>query len=160
NAPGMGVGGTAGDSMEQLGAAVYNLTSAGGFMLIMGLIYVIVLIMLILRMLAQGTELFVFRLGIPFAAIGLVDSDGGAWTNYIQMLFKQVFTVMVQYFCIVLGAKVLAPGTTEALAVGIAFEVTAFAAPKLLSQVLIPKGGGGMMQGVNTLSMVVRTFSK
>lgn len=158
--PIIGADGIGGETMEQLGAAIYNLTSAGGFIILMSIVYLILLILLWLRVLAQGAELFIFRLGIPIAAVGLVDSDGGAWTNYIQTLFKQVFTVMFQYFCIVLGIKVIALGTTSALAVGIAFEVTAFAAPRLLSQVLIPKGGGGMMHSAYTLSMVVRTFAK
>lgn len=144
----------------QLSAALTNVTSANGFTILMSLVFVILLIIMVFKMLGQGAELFVFRLGVPFAAIGLVNSDGGAWTNYIQMLLKQIFSVMVQYFCVVIGAKVMAIGTTKAIAVGIAFEITAFAAPKLLSQVLAPKSGGGMMQKVYTLSMIARTFLK
>ncbi len=147
-------------SLEQLGTALANITSGGGLSVILALVFIIVYLLLLLKMLAQGAELFVFRLAVPIAAIGLVNSDGGAWTGYMQMLLREVFTVMMQYFCVILGAKILAGGDTWALAVGIAFEVTAFAAPKLLSQVLLPSGGGGMMQKAYTVSMVARMFAK
>lgn len=148
------------DLISQIGTIITSLKDTGVLMVFAALVFIILLILLIFRILGQGTELFIFRLGVPIAAIGLVDSDGGAWSNYIQILFKQIFSVMVQYFCIVIGIKTMLLATIKALAVGIAFEITAFATPKLLSQVLTPKTGGHGAQTVSTLAMVVRTFAK
>lgn len=140
--------------------ALGNVASAGSYSVLLGLIFGILYIILVIVMLKQGAELLVFRLGIPLAAIGLVNSDGGAWTGYIQMLFKQVFSVMVQYFCVVVGIAVYCSGggVTSSFA-AIALEIMAFAAPKLLSQVLIP-GGGGVAQKVTAVTTVIRTFAK
>lgn len=153
--------GTGWNSGSALIDALGNVASAGSYSVLLGLIFGILYIILVIVMLKQGAELLVFRLGIPLAAIGLVNSDGGAWTGYIQMLFKQVFSVMVQYFCVVVGIAVYCSGggVTSSFA-AIALEIMAFAAPKLLSQVLIPGGGGGVAQKVTAVSTVIRTFAK
>ena len=109
-------------------------------------------------MLGQGVELLIFRLGIPFAVVGLVNSDGGAWKPYIQMLFKQAATILVQYFCIVIGTYVISTLTITGIVVGIAFEVTAFTAPRLLAQFMPPSGGSGLAQKAHTIAMVMRAF--
>lgn len=125
-----------------------------------GILFVILYIVLLFTMLKNGAELLVFRLGVPIAAIGLVNSDGGAWNSYVQMLLKQVFTIMVQYFCVVGGVAVFASndGIMTCLG-GIALLLTAFSAPTVLSQVLMPKSGGGITQKVTTVATVVRTFA-
>lgn len=126
---------------------------------LLSVVFLIILIILICKLLLQGAELLVWRLGVPFAVIGLVDSDGGAWKPYIQMLFKELATLLVQYFCIVLGTHLIAGLSLTGLCLGIAFEITAFCAPKLLSQFMVPSGGGGgITQKIYTATMVMRVF--
>lgn len=122
-------------------------------------IFLVILIVLIGKLLLQGAELLIWRLGVPLAVIGLVDSDGGAWKPYIQMLFRELATLLVQYFCIILGTHLIAGHTTTGVSMGIAFEILAFNAPKLLSQFMIPSGGGGgFSQKLSTAAMVIRVF--
>ncbi len=133
-----------------------NLTGAE---LLTGIVYVILLIILFFQMLGRGAELLIWRLGVPIAAVGLVNSDGGAWHNYLQMLLKQFCSSMIQYFCIALGLRVMTGMNMMSVVVGIGLEVAAFSAPKLLSQVMTPRGGG-MVQKAASIAMIVRTFVK
>lgn len=133
-------------------------SDVGWALALLSIVYIIVLIVLIFKLLAQGVELLVYRLGVPFAVVGLVNSDGGAWKPYIQMLFKQAATILVQYYCIVAGTRIIASLSLTSVVVGIAFELGAFAAPKLMSQFMAPSGGGGLSQKAQTIAMVVRTF--
>lgn len=156
---------TLGDHYAQGSNVLQNVTNAfqsnmgtGWVLALLSIVYIIVLVALIFRMLGQGVELLIFRLGIPFAVVGLVNSDGGAWKPYIQMLFKQAATILVQYFCIVIGTYVISTLTITGIVVGIAFEVTAFTAPRLLAQFMPPSGGSGLAQKAHTIAMVMRAF--
>lgn len=126
-------------------------------MLIMMVVYTIVLMMVLFQALGRGVELLVFRLGVPLAAVGLVDSDGGMWKPYIQCLFRLMITGLVQYFLIALGLRVIADLTFMNLVLGIALEVAAFKAPKLLSQFMLSSGGGGGGK-IYTLAMAAKSF--
>lgn len=125
---------------------------------ILGLVYILLFIWLMFVMLKQGVEMLVFRLGVPIAVIGLVDSDGGAWKPYSQTLFRQMATALVRYLCMFIGVRLIVGLTATGLIVGIAFEIVAISTPTILSQFLSPKGGGGMSQKVQTVAMAVRMF--
>ncbi len=133
-------------------------SNCGWALALLSIVYIIVLTVLIFKLLGQGAELLIYRLGVPFAVVGLVNSDGGAWKPYIQMLIKQAATILVQYYCIIVGTRVIASLTLTGIVVGIAFELGAFAAPKLMAQFMSPSGGGGFAQKAQTIAMVVRTF--
>lgn len=147
-----------GSNILQNVTIVFSNWETGWVLALLSIIYIIVLIALIFKLLGQGIELLIFRLGVPFAVVGLVNSDGGAWKPYIQMLFRQSATILIQYYCIVIGTHIISTPTITSIVVGIAFEVSAFAAPKLLAQFIAPSGGGGITQKVHTIGMVIRTF--
>lgn len=153
-------GSSTGNLLEDVQTIFSSYSSFGGFTLIAGIGYIVAVIILFFQMLGRGAELLVYRLGVPLAAVGLINSDGGAWNNYLQLLLKQMFTSMIQYFCLALSMRVLSSVTLGSIVVGIALEVAAFSAPKMLSSVLTPKGGGGFGQKVSTVAMVVKTFVK
>lgn len=135
------------------------IAATGGAIILLSVVFLIILLFLIFKLLLQGAELLIWRLGVPLAVLGLVDSDGGAWKPYIQMLFKELASLLVQYFCIVLGTHLIAGLTVTGLCMGIAFEITAFCAPKLMAQFMAPTGGGGgLTQKLYTVSMVMRVF--
>lgn len=149
-----------GDTWTEVGQTISGMIGSASFMLVfLVLVYVILLVILFFKMLSQGAELFVFRLGVPLAVVGLVSSDGGLFTNYMQMLLKELLTIMVQYGCVILGVKAMLSASISGVVAGLALEIVAFAAPKLLSQVLVPKGSGGAMQKISTVAMAVRTFA-
>lgn len=126
---------------------------------ILGLIFAVQLVCLVFVMLKQGAELLLFRLGIPFAAVGLIDSDGGCWKPYMQTFFRMLATALVRWFCLYLGIRLAASLEGMGLILGVVFEVLSFTAPKLLSQFLTPQGGGGAAQKISTIVMAVRTFA-
>ena len=106
-------------------------------------VYTVVLVCAYVQMVFRGIELLVYRLGVPLAVVGFIDSDDGVWKGYIQALFRQLATVLVCYVLTMLGMAVMSSLGWLNLIVGIALEFAAFKAPKMLSQFLIPSGGGG-----------------
>lgn len=132
----------------------------GGIRLVLfGLIFAILLLWLMFSMVKQGVEMLIFRLGIPFAASGLVDSDGGYWKPYIQQLTRELTTAAIRYFCLRMALGLAVSMTLAGLVVGIGFLVVAIKTPAMLAQFLAPKsGGGGAAQKLNTVVMAVRMF--
>lgn len=139
-----------------------NLTQFGGqgTVLTIGiLVFCIVAVIVMFKTFAQSAEILVFRLGVPIAALGLVNSDGGLWASYVQMLFKQVFTLLIQYFFLRLGIQFIALGSNLwDVALAITFEAAAFATPRLLAQLTVAQGGGGGIQKASMAVNVVRAF--
>lgn len=133
-------------------------TGAGLLVILLGLVYIILFIWLLFAMLKQGGEMLIFRLGIPLAVIGLVDSDGGAWKPYSQTLFRQMATALVRYFCMALGVQLISSLTVTGMIASIIFAVIAVSTPTILSQFLTPKGGGGLTQKISTISLAIRSF--
>lgn len=124
---------------------------------VMVLVFIIVLIVLIFKLLTKGVELLIWRLGFPLAVIGLINSDGGAFKAYAQVLLKELATVLAQYFCLIMGICISSSGSITALIMGIAFEIAGISMPKILAQFLSPSGnGGGIMQKVYAISMAAR----
>lgn len=135
-----------------------KIIGAGGSMVLVALVYVVMLIILMFSMVKQGAEMLIYRLGIPLASIGLVNADGGVWKPYAQSLFRQMATAAIRFMCISLGMRLCLTQTLSGLIGGIAFEAVAIKTPALLSQFLAPKSGGGAAQKINTVVMAVRAF--
>lgn len=112
------------------------------------LIYLIMFIVLVFQMLYRGVQMMIYRLGVPLAVVGLVDSDGGIWKNYIQIFFQQLMTVMIQNFCMRLALSVITKASVTAFVYGIVFMITAFKMPKIFSSFLHTGGGGGTAHAV------------
>ena len=62
------------------------------FYLIVSVLYILIYF----QNLGRGVEMLVLRFGLPFACIGLLNADGGAFKGYIQKMIKVAFTVIVQ----------------------------------------------------------------
>lgn len=128
-------------------------------MVLLTLVYLILYVVMVFIMLKQGAELMVFRLGVPLAAIGLVDSDGGTWKQYSQTFYRMLATALVRYFCLYLGLRLLVGLEPMGLILGIVFEILAISTPKLLTQFLGTQTSGGLTQKIYTVGMVVKTFA-
>ncbi len=133
--------------------AVQNAT----FLIILALAFIILCAVLVFQMVGRGAELLIFRLGVPFAVVGLVDSDDGIWKSYIQLLFRQFATILAQDLCLHLAIGLAAAREPAPVFVGIIFLITAFKTPKLLSSLLVTGGGGGANK-LYTVTMVAKTF--
>lgn len=120
------------------------------------LVYLVLLIVLYVRMIQKGFELFILRLGVPFACMGLIDSDYGIFKSYMQTLFKSVFTAVIQV--VLLSASLPVMVLLHPIW-GIAIICTAFATPTLLQQFLVATGrGSGITQKIYSGAMTVRAI--
>lgn len=120
------------------------------------LVYLVLLIVLYVRMIQKGFELFILRLGVPFACMGLIDSDYGIFKSYMQTLFKSVFTAIIQV--VLLSASLPVMVLLHPIW-GIAIICTAFATPTLLQQFLVATGrGSGITQKIYSGAMTVRAI--
>lgn len=120
------------------------------------LAFIIITLIVSIMMIKRGGEVLVLRLGIPIAALGLIDSDSGIWKSYMSLLLRQMATSIVQAVCFSLGLRLMYAGEPLAIIMGIAIELLAVGAPKLMAQIMAPSGGGGGMQTIYAVSSVTR----
>lgn len=140
-----------------------ELLEIGGAYILGGLVFLILYGILYFKLLVRGVELLVFRLGIPFAAMDQVNSDGGMWKNYIQILFRQAALSLTQIVLLTLGMMCISllGSSGPSLVTGIGFTAAALGAPKLMAQIFPPVGGGGgFTQKAYVAATVVRMFVK
>lgn len=128
------------------------------FLILLVLVFIVIFVILAIQMVFRGVEMFFYRLGVPFAVVGLVDSDGGVWKTYIHLYFQQLGTIMIQYCCICLGLRLAASITVPSMIAAIAFLIGAFSTPKLLRTVLSSGGGSGGSQVISVAVMAAKAF--
>lgn len=118
------------------------------------LLYLVMYAVMYVKLLSRGFELLILRLGVPFACMGLIDSDSGIFKSYMQIFYKSMFTSVIQVSLLSLSVAVVVSGH---IIIGIAIITTAFATPVIMQQILIPAGrGGGITNKVYAASMGVR----
>lgn len=123
--------------------------------LILILIYLIGYLWLYLKLIGRGVEMLVLRLGIPIAALGLVNSDSGIFPSYVQIILKQMATSIVQVALMYLSLRLAMRFTLTNILMGFAVLLVAFRTPTILSQVLSPqRQSGGMGQKLYTALML------
>lgn len=144
-------GGGAGEALALI--PIVGMTLAN---IVVVLIYLVLFAVLYVKLLQRGFELLILRLGIPFACMGLLDSDYGVWRSYIQVLFKTLFTSVIQLVTLSVSLTMVATGH---IIIGIVLISVAFSAPLILQQVLVPTSrGGGVVNKIYTGSMTVRAI--
>ena len=85
-----------------------------------------------------GIEMLLMRMGIPFATIGLLNSDEGVFPEYIRGFLMTAFTLVVQLALVNLSILVMVNGH---LIYAIAIAITAVNTPMLLSKYLVRPNG-------------------
>jgi len=81
----------------------------------------------------RGIEMLILRIGIPFACIGLLNSDKGAFGTYIKEFVQNAFTVIVQLALVNFSILLMANGH---VIYAIAFSIVALRTPQTLSKFL------------------------
>jgi len=127
---------------------------------ILMIIYLIVFIIFYIKLLARGWELLILRLGIPIACIGLIDSDKGIFKGYIQILFKAVFTTIIQILLMNLSLRFMVTVSFDGFIAGASLLMEAFAAPALLQQILAGQGHGGLGQKISSGAMFASNIKR
>ena len=117
-----------------LATALSNNIQGGIFTAIACLVLLICWLLLICQFIMKGIELLVMRIGIPFASIGLLNSDEGVFPDYIRSFVMTAFTVVVQLALLNLSIVTL---LTNKLIYGIAIAVVAVNTPTIMGKYMI-----------------------
>lgn len=134
---------------------------SGIFMLLALLVFFICYLLLVFQFIKRGLEMFILRLGIPIACVGLINSDNGVFSPYAKIFIQNSVTVVIQLALMKLGFSVTTNGN---IFFGIGAMIMALKTPQFLQQFMIGLGSSGInMMTINqTASMIsrVRRFAR
>lgn len=91
--------------------------------------------------------MLIMRLGIPFASIGLLNSDEGVFPEYIRNFLMTAFTLVVQLTLLNLSILTLINGH---LVYGIAIAIVSVNTPMILARYMIKPHGSIINSAGNT----------
>lgn len=134
-------------------------TAYGFIVLVISFVYLIIFVVLCFQMLMRGVEMFVFRMGVPIAVTGLVDSDGGVWKNYIQIFFYQLIATLIQDFLVRISIMTCATVSIGGLVLGVALLIASFRVPKMFASRLAGGNNGGG-NSLHTMLLAARLFRR
>lgn len=139
---------------------VAGVITTGGFLIVLLLlIFAIMVFIMWITLIKRGIELLILRLGVPFAAVGLIDSDMGAFKGYMQIFLKAAFTTVIQVGLLSWAFRVAGTFEFANLMIAIAIISAAFATPLMMQQFLVATGGsGGVTQKVYSAGMAARAL--
>ncbi len=119
------------------------------------LIYLILYVIMYIKLLGRGIEMLFLRWGFPIATVGLINSDGGIFPSYVQLLLRQMATSVLQVTAMYLSFYVAMDFTLSHVLMALAIIGVAFKGPALLANILAPqRQGGGMGQKLYTAMML------
>lgn len=113
------------------------------------------LLLLYIQNLTRGLQILILRLGIPFAAIGLLNSDGGVFKGYIKKLLQNAFTVIIQLILIQLAFTTI---SNSHFILGLVFASTATRVPSMLNEFLISSGSSTERGAASAFSSITSTI--
>ena len=120
-------------------SVVGALENANIFSGIITIIYFVLFFVLYIQFLVRGMEILILRIGMPFACVGLIDSDKGVFTPYLKKLFQSTLGIMVQVVLCRLGVGLMLTGQPLW---AIACMNLAIKAPKFIGEFILAGGGG------------------
>ena len=122
---------------------------AGGiFTAVACLVLLITWLVLICQFIMKGIEMLLMRMGIPFASIGLLNSDGGVFPEYVRGFLMTAFTLVVQLALMNLSILVTINGH---LIYAIAIAMISVNTPMILSKYLVRPNGSIINSAGNTM---------
>ena len=131
-----------------------NNMGGGIFTAVACLVLLIVWLILICQFIMKGIEILVMRLGIPFASIGLLNSDNGVFPEYIRDFLLTAFTLVVQLALLNLSILSLVNGH---LIYGIAIAIVSVNTPMMLGKFMI-KPSGSLINSVGNTARSIRAL--
>lgn len=137
-----------------LSSLIAGLIGQGLIAAIIMLVFFVMLFVLWIQFLGRGLEIAVLRIGMPWACMGLIDSDKGVFGTYIKRLFQSVFTVIVQIALVKLSIGMMLNNHGFW---AIACIMMSFKTPKLLQDFLMSYGPSPAIgQAARGIGVVVR----
>lgn len=87
------------------------------------------------------------RIGIPFASIGLLNSDSGVFPEYLRTFLMTAFTVVIQLTLLNISIATL---LLNKLIYGIAIAIVSVNTPTIMSKYIIKPHGNVITSAGNT----------
>lgn len=134
-----------------LAEALTGNMGGGIFTAVACLVLLIVWLILICQFIMKGIEILVMRLGIPFASIGLLNTDEGVFPEYIRSFLMTAFTLVVQLALLNLSILTL---VNKHLIYGIAIAIVSVNTPMILGKYMIKPGGSVINSAGNTVRSI------
>ena len=131
-------------------------------------IFIIVIIInsirLVIQFFGRGIELFILKIGVPLAALDMLNADSVAWRAYIKKLAQVMVTLMLQIFLYFLSLLIPINGLKNFI-FAIAIQLTAIKLPSFLSELLVVSAGNGGLiskasSGAHLVSSLKSIFKK
>lgn len=140
-------------AQQEIVQGLINGAGMGIFGSIFAIIILIILFILYIKLLMQGMELFILKLGFPLACIGLVDSDKGIFAPYVKKFFQSILTVIIQVMLVKLAILlVISNQYIDATAI----LLVAMRTPKFLQEfMIVASNGGGISNAIHTTSKTI-----
>lgn len=104
----------------------------------------------------NGVEIFVLKLGMPIACVGLLNADKGIFKNYMMSFVKAFVTILVKMILLQMAVSIITVNASVGgarqddifskcfgLLIGISCASLALSTPKLLAEFMVPSSGGG-----------------
>ncbi|MCM1159476.1 MAG: DUF6102 family protein [Bacteroidales bacterium] len=115
-------------------------------------------IFLSIKFILNAVQLVYLRMGIAFAAAGLLDSDKGVFNPYMKKFFQILFAVVIQVMSFKLSMAAL---LKVSWLWAFALLAMALKAPAWLSEfIMTSQGGGGKLQQALYSFSILRSFKK
>ena len=104
--------------------------------------------------------MLILRLGVPFATLGLLDSDMGMFKGYMQIFIKTGFTTVLQVTMMSLAFRIIGTFNLSNILLAITAMTVALSTPVIMQQILIAggSGGGGITQKAYSAGMLIRSL--
>lgn len=135
-----------------------TITSAGMFIIIVLLVYTVMVFLLWISLIKRGVEMLIMRLGVPVAALGLLDSDMGLWKGYMQVFIKTAFTSVIQVALMSVAFRIAGTFEFMNIIIGIAFISAALSTPLIMQQLLVASHSTNITQKAYSTGMAVRAI--
>lgn len=127
-------------------ADLVEISQNGSFSAVTCIILIIEYLILIWQFIRRGIEILIMRLIVPFGAIGLLNSNGGAFQVMIKKFLQNIATVIVQLLLMFFSMQ-LANG--HHLIYAIAVALICNQTPGFISEFLVVSQGFGVAQKIN-----------
>lgn len=140
---------------QDIGTLLQSQMQGGIFTAIACLFMLILLLSIIFQFITRGLEMLILRIAIPLACIGLINSDGGAFTGYIKKFMQNTFTVIIQVILVQLAILLMANGQ---MIYAIATGLVATRTPAMLNEFMISSSAGKIMPKVSSGARTITHF--
>lgn len=117
--------------------------TSGFFSLLMVVVFLVMYLLLYFQFIRRGLEMLILKIGLPWACVGIIDSDEEIFRVYIKKFIHSFITVFVQLLLMKLGLALM--GQLQYIW-AVATMGASLGTPKLIQEFMIViKGEGGAL---------------